>query len=403
MDLRSGDAFWPLLNGLIRSYPPLAANAECDVVVLGGGITGALVAFHLAEAGVDTLLLERRDVAMGSTAASTALLQYEVDTHLTDLIGMVGKAAAERSYLLCLEAIGKLEALAQRLPGDCGFARKRSLYVASRRRDAAALRREHAARRAIGIEVELLGPDAIRAELSLRAPAALLSAVAAQMDPYRFTHLLLAEAARLGARIHDRSAALGYVREGDGVVVQTDRGATVRARRIVFATGYESQQYLQQKVAHLRSTWALVSEPVAAFPGWGFDQCLLWETARPYFYARTTTDGRVLIGGEDDAGRHTHASPRRLARVSEKLAKRFAGLFPQIALEVAYSWGGTFAETEDGLAYIGVTPAFPNGYFALGFGGNGITYSLLAAELIRDAILGRPNADAAIFAFDRTR
>lgn len=401
MDLRSGSAFWPIKNGLMRSYPPLAEDAACDVVVLGGGITGALMAFHLAEAGVDTLLLERRDVATGSTAASTALLQYEVDTHLADLIEMVGKAAAERSYLLCLEAIGKLEALAQRLPGDSGFARKRSLYVASRRRDVGPLQQEYAARRAIGIDVELLGPGAISAELSLRAPAALLSAVAAQVDPYRLTHLLLAEAARMGARIHDRTAALGYTRTGDGVQVQTDRGATVAARRIVFATGYESQQYLKQNVAQLRSTYALVSEPVNAFAGWGFDQCLLWETARPYFYARTTADGRVIMGGEDDPRHRAHNSERHMRTVTARLVRRFGKLFPAIPLEVAYSWGGVFAETEDGLAYIGATPEFPNGYFALGFGGNGITYSLIAAEIIRNAILGRPNPDAAIFAFGR--
>lgn len=400
MDLRSGHAFWPIQNGLLRSYPPLHEDAQCDVIVLGGGITGALMAWHLAEAGIDTLLLEGRDIAMGSTAASTALLQYEVDTHLVDLIDMVGKAAAERSYLLCLEAIAKLEALAQRLPGDCGFARKSSFYFASRQRDARALQREYDARRAIGIQVEHLSADEIGAQMSFRAPAALLSAVAAQVDPYRLTHMLLADAARMGTRIHDRTTALGYQREGDGVRVQTDRGASVVARRIVFATGYESQQYLKQEVARLRSTYALVSEPMENFTGWGYDQCLLWETARPYFYARTTPDGRILMGGEDGAGGRTHAR-RRLQRIEARLARRFAKLFPDIPLEVAYTWGGTFAETEDGLAYIGATPDFPNGYFALGFGGNGITYSLIAAEIIRDAILGRPNPDGAIFAFGR--
>ena len=87
--------------------------------------------------------------------------------------------------------------------------------------------------------------------------------------------------------------------------------------------------------------------------------------------------------------------------MTARLQRRFGKLFTAMPLEVAYSWGGVFAETEDGLAYIGATPEFPNGYFALGFGGNGITYSLIAAELIRDAILGRPNPDAAIFAFGR--
>jgi glycine/D-amino acid oxidase-like deaminating enzyme len=70
-------------------------------------------------------------------------------------------------------------------------------------------------------------------------------------------------------------------------------------------------------------------------------------------------------------------------------------------LDVAYSWAGTFGETKDGLAYIGENARFANAYFALGYGGNGITYSLIAAEIIRDLYIGRRNPDAEIFTFHR--
>jgi len=70
-------------------------------------------------------------------------------------------------------------------------------------------------------------------------------------------------------------------------------------------------------------------------------------------------------------------------------------LFPRIDLEVSYTWAGTFGETKDGLAYIGQTPEFPHAYFALGYGGNGITtFSVIAAKIITDLHLGRPNPDA---------
>jgi glycine/D-amino acid oxidase-like deaminating enzyme len=76
-------------------------------------------------------------------------------------------------------------------------------------------------------------------------------------------------------------------------------------------------------------------------------------------------------------------------------------LFPDIPFEVEYAWGGTFAETPDGLAYIGNVEELPNAWFALGYGGNGITYSAIAADLLRDFVQGRPNPNAPIFAFDR--
>jgi glycine/D-amino acid oxidase-like deaminating enzyme len=170
---------------------------------------------------------------------------------------------------------------------------------------------------------------------------------------------------------------------------------------VVFAAGYEAQSYLEQRLVTFRSTYAFISEPLEDFAGWGENNCLIWESARPYLYMRTTEDGRVLVGGEDDPFDNERRRTRRIPRKTERLLKRFHDLLPNVELEVAYAWAGVFGETEDGLAYIGATEEFPNAYFALGYGGNGITYSMIGAEIIRDAITGRPNADAEIFSFRR--
>ena len=123
-NLTSSHPFWSVNNGLPENYPSLQRDVMCDAVIIGGGITGALVAVHLVEAGVKTLLIDKRDIGTGSTSASTALLQYEIDVPLRELIQKVGPGAATRSYELCREAIGKLERLAARLKIDCGFKRK---------------------------------------------------------------------------------------------------------------------------------------------------------------------------------------------------------------------------------------------------------------------------------------
>ncbi|MBC8163228.1 MAG: FAD-dependent oxidoreductase [Roseiflexaceae bacterium] len=401
MDLKSGLPFWPIKNGLIRSYPALHEHILCDVAVIGGGITGALVADQLVQAGIDTVVLDRRDVATGSTSASTALLQYEVDTPLFELIEMAGREHAVRSYLLCLEAILKLEKLIGELGDDCGFQSKKSLYLASRERDVPDLKREYEARREAGIRLDLLGASDIAARFSFRYPAALLSHTAGQVDAYRLTHALFRRAASHGLRVFDRTAVTSHDHTRDGVTLTTERACTVRAKRVVLAGGYEAQQYLKHKVVNFKSSYALITEPVDAFPGWGEDQCLLWETARPYLYARTTSDGRMLAGGEDDLFDNELRRDRMVEKKSRRVEKRIRELFPELRFETAYAWAGTFGETKDGLAYIGQHPDFPNGYFALGYGGNGITYSLIAAEIIRDAITGVDNPDTEIFRFDR--
>ena len=128
----------------------------------------------------------------------------------------------------------------------------------------------------------------------------------------------------------------------------------------------------------------------------------MWETGKSYLYARTTPDGRVLVGGEDDEVQDPSRRDARLERKSAKLIKKFARLFPEAPpLETAFAWAGAFGHTRDGLAYIGAHPAFPGGYFALGFGGNGITFSVSASLILRDLFLGRRNPDAKIFRFER--
>lgn len=400
MDIKSDHPFWPTYNGLLKSYPSLQQDDVCDVIVLGGGITGALMVNKLTEEGLDVVLLDKRDVAMGSTSASTALLQYEIDLPLCKLIESIGREDAERSYWVCHESIDKLESLLATLDGDAGFQRKKSVYLASTEEDVPDLEKEFEARQRAGISVELLTASDIASKFSFQRPGAILSHQAAEVDSYRLAHLLLERAQKNGARIYDRCGMTDYDTSSGEAIIAAEGGWKVHAKHVVFATGYESVEYLPKKVVNLKSSYALVSEPLQHFDGW-WDRALLWETARPYFYMRTTSDGRALIGGVDHPFRNPASRDALLPKKKELLMKKFAELFPRIPIEVAYSWAGTFGETKDGLAYIGSVPDRPLCHFALGFGGNGITYSVVAAEMIRDAILGRHNKDACLFRFDR--
>lgn len=161
MDLKSGYPWWAIRNGLMHAFPPLQRDLRCDVAVLGGGITGALVADELARHGHDVAVIEQRDIGWGSTAASTALLQYEIDTPMVDLAKRYGEDAAVLAYRACAEAIPMLGELARPLR-DTGFARMKSLYYASRRRHRRDLEDEFALRLRHGFDVEWLSDDEVR-------------------------------------------------------------------------------------------------------------------------------------------------------------------------------------------------------------------------------------------------
>jgi glycine/D-amino acid oxidase-like deaminating enzyme len=402
MNLHTAYPYWLLKNGFLCEYPALRHPLKVDFLVMGGGITGALTAWYLAQAGVSVAVVDRRHIGMGSTCASTALLQYEIDVPMHKLAKFVGEKNAARSYHLCIEAIDKLEQICEKLPLPTGFERKPSIYCASRKADLEELDLEFAIRQKHGIRVERWDKtDITRAFPSFQSPGALYSPHdGAQVDAYSLTHALLQDAIKHGAQVFDKTEIVDIQHEKTQVVLQTSHGHSIRANQLIIASGYESQNYLEQKVTRLHSTYVLVSEPVDG-EIWHRD-ALIWETARPYLYLRTTPDRRVLVGGRDEPFYSPGKRDRLLSKKTQLLAKDVEKRFPLLApLQVDFNWAGTFAETADGLPFIGTVKERPRTIFALGFGGNGIVFSQIAGEIIRDAALGKKNPDAHIFSFDR--
>jgi len=402
MNLRSGYPFWLINSGLLSTYPTLKQDVTCEVVVIGGGITGALISHRLAEEGVETIVVDKRELAWGSTSASTAMLQYEIDKDLCELVDLVGEEDAMRAYQLGAEAIQQLVAIAHDLQFDCDLREVPSIYAATDEKACRRLNDEATMRRLCGLELAYVEAEELRERYRLTAPAAIVSAVGAALDPFRFTHALFAHnTQQRGVRLFDRTEIVEIEWQNDGVRLRSDGDVTIRAKKVVFATGYETQTYLKQQVVSLHSSYALVSEPVDLATTVGTDY-LLWETDRPYFYMRTAGENRLLMGGADVPFRNPIARDKLIEQKERKLIADFQRFYPQLpAPEVAFTWAGTFGETKDGLAYIGRSPEIEHAYFALGYGGNGITYSMIAANIIADLHKGRANKDAHIFRFDR--
>jgi glycine/D-amino acid oxidase-like deaminating enzyme len=400
MDLRSPNPYWLLKNGLISNYPSIAQDEKTDIVVMGAGITGALCAWHLAKAGFSVIVCDKRHVGMGSTAASTALLQYEIDTPLRELITKVGAENAVRSYELCAYSIEAVEKIANNFEGAAGFRYRPSVQYASFKKDVSGLEEEYRLRKQNGFKVSWWDAEKVEDTLGFEAPAAIYSQLGAEIDAYRLTHHLLQSILRKDAKVFDNTAITHINHQKRSVELKTEQGFTIRAKHLVIACGYESQQYIPQKVETLHSTYAMVSEPLPEKDFW-YRNCLIWETADPYLYLRTTTDKRILIGGLDDDFYSPEKRDARIPGKSKQLLASFQKKFPDIPFRIDFQWAGTFASTKDGLPYIGSIRQRPNTWFALGFGGNGITFSLLAAEQLTAAISGHPEPDMNIFSFNR--
>lgn len=372
-------------------------------MVVGAGITGALVAYELSKAGATVAIVDRRPIASGSTPASTALLQYEIDTPLVKLSRILGKKHARAAYQASREALSDLKEVCQEIGGVVDLVPRKSLHLAVKPKDVGVFKKEVAARSMIGIPAQVLTRGALASQFGLDRPGAILSQEAFEVNPVKLTYHLLRAARNHGAIVLprttlDTSCLVGRARP---FRFKLRGGGKISANQVVIATGYETIEEFGEvsRLSELRSTYALATNPVKREP-WP-ENALLWDAGDPYFYARTTADGRIMIGGEDEPYTTPAARDALIASKTQVLMKKLRELLPTIRTSPAYCWAGTFAQTEDGLPYIGEHRRWPNVYFALGYGGNGITFSVIAAKIIAAATSNTPHPAAQLFRFDR--
>ncbi|MCK8486006.1 FAD-binding oxidoreductase [Paenibacillus sp. MBLB2552] len=402
MKLHTGKLYWPSTLPNAAKYPVLDRDLHCEVLIVGGGVGGVLCAYLLAERGIDAVLVERDKIAGGSTMASTGLLQYASDKTLASMIRTFGEEPAVHFYNLSRTALERLKQIAGRLEGAARLTERSSIYLASSEGDVKALREECAALQRFGFPAIWWSAGDLADRFPFRYPGAIYAGGDAEMNPYAFVHGLVQKAAQLGVKVYERSKMRGSERGDDGRIRCLCGEGRVTARHVIWATGYEAQQFKKESGAHFRASYVTVTEPASSLNDW-FEHCLIWETARPYLYMRTTPDGRIIAGGLDEILPGGELPEGREIRQSERLLSEIRRRFPnQEGLNADFGWGAVFGESRDGLPFIGLHPKYPNFYFLEGYGGNGTVCSMIAAEMIVDQLTGIRREDMAMFSLIRS-
>lgn len=394
-DLRTGRSLWADSHGLGVSAKPLKAAIGVDVAIVGAGISGAFMAHELSK-DRPVAVLDRRPPLTGSTMASTALLQWEIDLPLTALTERIGAAKAKRAYLRSRSAVDALKRIVAEERIVCGLHDKSSLYLAGDAYGRRALEAEAAARAAIGLDSEYVGPAALRERFGVERTGAIISTGSASGDPARLAAGLLRRAEARGAKVWSKVEVLEAVSDPDGVTLLTDAGHAVRAKAVVFCCGYEFPKGVPTGGAKVISTWAMASKPRQPCPAWLRDM-LVWEASDPYLYLRMGGDGRLIVGGEDEASATAHEDRAKLKRKCGAIAARLERLLPEVEFEIDYAWAGAFGESATGLPSIGPVPGMEHCWAVMGFGGNGITYSVIASEIVAAEVRGGSDPDAGLY------
>lgn len=402
-DLRKGRPLW-LDHHSRREYPALHGHCATDVAVIGGGLTGVLTALRLAHAGASVALLEAQQIGRGSTGASSALLIHEPDRGFRSLAARYGPASAARIWTLAQGAVGDLIGTLEAYHVRCDLTERDALYLASTPDAASGLRKEFNVRRHAGFPMSWLTANELHTRTGIAGAAGVLTRHNAQCDPYKACTGLARAAARAGVAIFERSKVTSVHERNGGVRVRT-AGGCVEAGTVIVATGYATPVF-RPLVGRFRmyDTYVMATPPLdrAARRRVGIGNVLMWDTERPYHYLRWTADHRLLLGGGDRRARGHRVTDAHVKQVTARLLDEFTHLLPSLAgVPIERTWHGLFALTPDSLPLVGAHRRYPHHLFALGYGGNGMTFAALAARMLVEQWRGVKTADHDLFRFGR--
>jgi glycine/D-amino acid oxidase-like deaminating enzyme len=395
-NLRTGEPFWldtPRIS--VRKRAELGRH-RFDVVVVGTGISGALAAEALTRQGKAVLLVDRRDPARGSTVASTAMIQHEIDVPLTLLRGQIGAVRANKAWRRSVRAVNDLIALTSELGISCQMRPKSTLYLAGDQLDGEALLAEASVRKRAGIVAELIDGESLKEKYGIVRGAAILSKDSASANPAQLTAGLLRVAQKRGAVVASPVEITDFAEFATGVALATSDGRELLAEHAVFCTGYEHLSQMQSSLHHVTSTWAIAASPIGKLPDW-MKETIVWEASEPYLYFRTEMSGKIIAGGEDEDADDKNTNIAVLERKAKTIAAKFEAVTGVKTAKPDYRWAAPFSVTKDGLPIIDRVKGHDRVYSVMGFGGNGITFSMIAAQIVSAAIEGKADPDASLF------
>jgi sarcosine oxidase subunit beta len=369
------------------SPPPERA----DVVVIGGGVIGTSIAFHLAEAGVDVCVLERGELASGSTSRAAGGFRAQFSDPLNIAIG--------------LRSIEAFTRFAERPGGEIDLAQVGYLFLLDRDEDVTAFEQSVALQNELGVPSRFVSLAEIRELCPLAGVEGVLAATYCPLDGHASPEAVV-QGYAAGARLHGATVLTGsaatHIRSSAGEIhlVTTD-GGEIETGVVVCAAGVWSPA-LARMVGVDLPVQPVMREVGFTGPVMGLPKRIpLTVDFSTGFYFHREGPG-LLFGMADRAqppGLDEPTDQAWLERVSEVAERRLPTL-PDMGL--AGGWKGAYEVTPDHNALVGEAQDVSRFLYATGFSGHGFLQGPAVGEIVRDLVLGRrPFVDVSPLAVER--
>ena len=370
-------------------FPPLGADRDCDVAVVGGGIVGVTAALALAEAGADVVLLEARRIGSGASGYNTAKVSSLHALTYSQLVRF-GEETARAYGELNEEGLAAVAANVERFAIECDFRRKPNFTYTEDRDAVADLMGEAGTAKRLGLPATFVG--AVE-ELPLTVAGAVRFDHQAEFHPLRYLHALASAAADAGAALHEGSRVVS-IDPGDPCEVEIEAGRRVRAGHTIVATHLPIlDRGLYFARTHPERSYALLMRLSDAVPQGMY---LSDESPAHSLRAVPTPDGELfMVGGESHKAGQSDAG-ERYAELERWARERFD------VAAVEHRWATQDHIPHDSLPFIGrLWPLSDRVLTATGMKKWGLAMGTAAGRLLANRVLGRDDPRAEHFAPER--
>lgn len=384
-----------------ENFISLNTNIDCDVAIIGGGVTGALCAYFFLKQGIDCILIEDNLIGQSSTSICTSILEYEIDIDLINLSDQIGDDSAVTAFKLGRDAVFKLEKIINEFNIDCDFKITPCFYYSMNKDDISQFKSEYKARKAAGFDITYLDKETSELLYPFNIECGLLTQnAAATFNPYDFTLGLLNALQSQGLKIYENTRLTKTIDAKNYVVLETSTEYSVTANKILNCTGYAANKLFKENLSTFTRTFNIVTSPIKSTKELWHQNSTIIDNSTPYYYCRTTNDNRIILGGEDIPD--LDYNENKINEAYNQLEFKLQTLFPNIdEYTIDFKYNGIFADSKNSIPYIGTHEDFPNHYFCLGYGSNGVLYSTFGGEMLANLHVGKKDANMDIFRFNR--
>lgn len=383
-----------------KQYEYLTEDLDTEVIIVGGGVTGSIVGYYFSKANIPAVILEKERVAHCSTSITTSLLQYELDSNARQLEEYTTLDNVIMSYKLGLKALDEIDEFIKKHGNKCKYQRKDTLLYTSKDEEIKEMKEEYEIRKKAGIDVKYISKEDNPFSINLKGGVYGVNG-GAQLDPYEYTHELLDVSCNMGLKVYENTEVIDIKYLENSVEVITSYGYKVKGKKVIIATGYNTERFTKRNFGHKTVTYNIVTKPVDRFDGW-FNKVLIRDNCDPYNYFRTTEDNRIIAGGEDIDFYNNILNEKVAKEKYEILLNRIKNMFPKInSIESEYEYCGGFISSQDNLGFFGEDPNHKNLWYCLGYGANGILFAILGGMMLSKFYKGEIDDNMKLFKVDR--